>query len=92
MVWHAYSSRIQLPTDTPPQLIPMLMLWARLSRRALLYGCLLLKAMGRAPFSCRCASADSCWSSDGLGGFMLVRDVDGPQDSCVLSAAVSTDG
>ena len=28
-----YSSRIQLPTDTPPQLIPPVILAARLSRR-----------------------------------------------------------
>src|SRR3984885_14706234 len=33
--WITYSSRIQLPTDIPPQLMPVVKLWAMLSRRSL---------------------------------------------------------
>ena len=59
----AYSSLIQLPTDAPPQLMPMPRLWAKLSRLFLSIG-LPFTEIGRAPFSNLDMSDDSGTASD----------------------------
>lgn len=59
-----YSSRIQLPTDAPPQLIPIPILCARLSRLSFWMGRPLTE-MGLAPFSNLDMSDDSLVVSEG---------------------------
>ena len=66
MAKNAYSSLIQLPTDAPPQLMPIPRLCARLSRLFLSIG-LPFVEIGLAPFSNLDMSDDSGTASDGLG-------------------------
>jgi len=61
----AYSSLIQLPTDAPPQLMPIPRLCAKLSRRFLSMG-LPFIVIGLAPFSNLDVSDDSGTASDCL--------------------------
>jgi len=83
----SYSSRIQLPTETPPQLIPIPILWARLSRR-LLAG-LPFTEIGLAPFSnldiSECSGLRKEGFDESIGG---ARKADASLLAVCLNAAV----